>query len=139
MDPQFKMLTAEVVRMHARQEVCLPESLRSNLDISTYYNDVIGRMVIDMKTKFAAMMKEHIVVHRSWPADWWQAVKERFAPQWVKRWFPVKYERVDIDQKIYASCCPHLDIKFRDDVNHYHFQFMAGESCEDYSLDGSGQ
>lgn len=26
-----------------------------------------------------------------YPADWWQAVKERFAPDWLKRRYPVRY------------------------------------------------
>jgi hypothetical protein len=26
-----------------------------------------------------------------YPADWWQAVKGRFAPDWFKRRYPIKY------------------------------------------------
>ena len=31
-------------------------------------------------------------VEIKYPADWWQAVKERFAPEWFIRWYPVRYE-----------------------------------------------
>ena len=33
-----------------------------------------------------------------WPRDWWQAVKERFAPAWAKRRWPVIYESIDEPQ-----------------------------------------
>ena len=31
-----------------------------------------------------------------WPADWWQAFKERWYPAWAKHRWPVEYRRVEI-------------------------------------------
>ena len=31
-----------------------------------------------------------------WPADWWQAVKERWFPAWAKKRWPIKYRHVRI-------------------------------------------
>lgn len=31
-----------------------------------------------------------------WPADWWQAVKERFAPTWFLNRWPVKWETKEV-------------------------------------------
>jgi hypothetical protein len=28
-----------------------------------------------------------------WPADWWQAFKERWYPEWAKKRWPVRYEQ----------------------------------------------
>jgi len=27
-----------------------------------------------------------------WPATWWEAIKERWLPEWAKRWWPVVYK-----------------------------------------------
>ena len=32
-----------------------------------------------------------------YPCDWWQAVKERFAPKWFKRRWPVEYSLTKVD------------------------------------------
>lgn len=53
---------------------------------------------------------EHIKVYRQWPADWWQAFKERWFPNWVLRRWPVRYETIDIDRTIYTRFCPHVKI-----------------------------
>lgn len=33
-----------------------------------------------------------------WPATWWDAVKERWYPTWAKRRWPVRYEKVTVDE-----------------------------------------
>ena len=35
-----------------------------------------------------------------YPLDWWEAVKERFAPAWFLKKYPVKYKTIDIDAKL---------------------------------------
>lgn len=58
---------------------------------------------------FAAIPSHRIEVHEQWPADWWQAFKARWFPlRWLARW-PVRYERVDVSEPVYAACCPHID------------------------------
>lgn len=34
-----------------------------------------------------------------YPADWWQAVKERFFPRWAQRRWPVKYKQVEFETR----------------------------------------
>ena len=36
-------------------------------------------------------------VNIQYPRDWWQAVKERFAPKWLKRRWPIEYSLTKID------------------------------------------
>lgn len=33
----------------------------------------------------------------TYPADWWQALKERFFPRWALAWWPVKYTKHTFD------------------------------------------
>jgi hypothetical protein len=37
--------------------------------------------------------------HVQYPEDWWQAVKERWAPAWCKQRWPVRYKTIDLDLK----------------------------------------
>jgi hypothetical protein len=39
------------------------------------------------------------VVEIKYPRDWWEAAKERFAPQWALRRWPVRYREHRIDLK----------------------------------------
>ena len=32
----------------------------------------------------------------SWPADWWEAVKERWFPKWALRRWPVRYRHLSL-------------------------------------------
>ncbi len=46
-------------------------------------------------------------ITEQWPDDWWQAVKERFAPRWFRRYWPVKYHVLSVDVKaLYPEICP---------------------------------
>lgn len=60
------------------------------------------------------------------PADWWQALRERWFPKWwLKKW-PVKY-RVEtkevVTKTIIYNVCPHLHVT----DNRNHLQFLLGE------------
>lgn len=39
----------------------------------------------------------------SYPADWFEAVKERFAPQWVLQRWPVRYKTHHVDARELAT------------------------------------
>lgn len=73
-------------------------------------NDDIARdLVASLDTYMMAMLDETIEIHRQWPADWWQAFKERWLPAWAKRRWPVQYEQIDISERRYKAVCPHIE------------------------------
>lgn len=45
------------------------------------------------RTVWAKALDKH---HFDFPTDWKQALKERFAPRWVLRRWPVKYAELDV-------------------------------------------
>ena len=47
-------------------------------------------------------------VKEEWPVDWVQAFKERWFPQWLRKWFPVKYKTIHIRASELATklCLP---------------------------------
>lgn len=78
---------------------CIREShLEARID------DHINAIVLSMRTKVFGESIENHVAERV-PADWWEAVKERFAlVRWIDR-RPVRYREVTVDVfKLY----PHL-------------------------------
>ena len=51
-----------------------------------------------------------------YPADWWQAVKERWVPDFIRRYFPVKYEGVRLSAWAYY---PNLEYDPPHRLRHY--------------------
>ena len=60
---------------------------------------LVGKM-----TSYVLGMNEQRITAR-WPADWWQAVRRRFAPGWCLRRWPVRYSGIDEPQfeSVYLS------------------------------------
>jgi hypothetical protein len=58
--------------------------------------DVVKIAVLDMYQLFVTGKiygeKSLTEYHVKYPADWWQAVKERFAPAWFAKRYPVVYK-----------------------------------------------
>jgi hypothetical protein len=99
------------------------EALRSNMEIISHVSEIRRSMMLSLVSALPALLDERIIIHRSWPANWWEAVKERFAPQWFKSRWPVKLLKVDIDRPVYKSVCPHIDVRFRDNPV-VHFDYL---------------
>ena len=57
------------------------------------------------------------------PQGWWQYFKEQVFPTWLKRYFPVKKERI-VCTTNYNHLCPHLNFSKPDDVK-VHIAFLS--------------
>lgn len=111
---------AERVAVQTRYAMSSHE-LHPDIDVKFHLDHIIERIVFDLRTYIMSMPKQRIEVHRRWPADWWQAFKERWFPAWLLRRYPVKYERIDIDQQIYGNICPHTILE----PGARHLEFMT--------------
>jgi hypothetical protein len=64
---------------------------------------------------FLMELRSHVLAvgdtttHRSvrYPATWWQAVRERFAPGWWLARYPVRHTVCELEVTAYAAVCPH--------------------------------
>ena len=90
--------------------------------VAQRFDGITNAMRFDLQTSIVAMPKERITVNRSWPKTWWDAVKDRWYPEWAKTRWPVEYERINIDQQIYGGVCPHL----QSDPTRTHVTYLAG-------------
>ena len=71
------------------------------LDSHVWLDVIAQRVVFDLR----AHILSNKIHQARWPTDWKEAVKERFAPGWMKRRWPVRYETLDI-YRLY----PHLAV-----------------------------
>ena len=60
-------------------------------------------------------------VRIQWPATWWEHVKDRWFPLWLKRKFPVQFEIREIDT--WAKVCPHIRVA----SEQIHFQWFLDD------------
>lgn len=51
------------------------------------------------------LLEEMVMQDRAeWPANWWEAFKERWFPAWLKKRYPVRYEGIEWDCRfVYPS------------------------------------
>lgn len=77
-----------------------------NLDITV--KEGMGRMVIGLSQRIAALPEKEFIIDKSWPKTWWDAFKERWFPTWAKLRWPIQYETLQVREKIYKCICPHL-------------------------------
>lgn len=59
----------------------------------------VDRLIVEIR--YEILSRDRDDLHYIWPADWWQAVKARFAPGWFVRRWPVIYEHRHIKVKEY--------------------------------------
>lgn len=110
--------------------LCCQKGLTQNLlDVdharwSQYLDTVTNEMVVSLDTYMAGIVSERIVIDRQWPADWWQAFRERWFPGWWLARRPVQYERIHVDKKIFSAVCPHVPITSPGQVTR-HLEWMA--------------
>lgn len=88
-----------------------------NLELSTYMNEATRQLVVRLDAFMARGRHESLGGSQvvTYPAGWWEAVKERFGDYRLTRWYtrryPVKYTRVEVPQRVeIVRVCPHLPL-----------------------------
>ena len=71
-----------------------------------------GRLLVRLRTTIHGMKDEMAVF--SWPASWWQHVKQRWAPRWALRRWPVVMTTRAV--QVYKSVCPHIGAAYPRDT-----------------------
>jgi hypothetical protein len=56
------------------------------------------------------------------PLTWWDHFKRDVMPEWSRRWFPVKFERIVTDE---TRVCPHINVKYPEN-SRIHIDFLRG-------------
>jgi hypothetical protein len=89
--PDVKTVTLLIEQYHYAHLFDWPFSERPRYDL---------RFVIERGSAIALHALQDVLVQRecvaSYPKDWWQALKARFAPKWALRRWPVRENVIDM-------------------------------------------
>lgn len=95
---KVKQITMDVVTQAVQRHVDsldLPlTNYRVNVDFVPMLEQMTEHMVVTLTRRIPREQLDVINIdfQVSYPANWWEAVKERFAPKWFLKRYPVKYE-----------------------------------------------
>lgn len=91
-EPSFVQLEREIfiARQHIDQHEI--DLIKTRHEIDHWYKAATRQLVKELRI---AVWKEALPTQTfSYPANWWQAVKERWFPDWLLRRFPVVYNKI---------------------------------------------
>ncbi len=99
----------------------LLSKLRLSIEEDIFTKDLIARIRGFVWSK---EVKKEVEETFSYPSNWWEAVKARFFPKFLKRRYPVKYKYKDVVIH-HIHICPHVDFhtSFSQEA---HINFLAG-------------
>ena len=100
----IKTIALERISFYSQHEIskALLEDKRLNIYVLDGY---IDSMIIRLEAEILGKTTKEISA--SYPANWWEAAKERFAPLWIKRKYPIKHKTIKLTAK---ECYPLIAI-----------------------------
>jgi len=91
---RMKVIIQQEARLKLKHALALSEEAQINLAAEFFAGGLTARLT-------AVLAGEHVrVLEAQYPADWKQAVKERFLPRWLRKWWPIRYVRVGWDIRV---------------------------------------
>lgn len=116
----FKTLAVQHLRLAVRRTISREFADRMHVAV----RPELDRMVVDLSGYVAAnvMREDRKTIKR--PANWWDAVKERFVPTWLHKYANIRYETIDTMVR-HIHACPHLPISDRHRETHYHLNYLT--------------
>ena len=123
MKDRFETVVAEKVYLYTKQYFSRRtfNTIVSSMKLHSFCTDGGERLCLLLDAYILGMPKERL--QRRWPADWWQALRERWFPKWWLRRYPVRYEEIDV--QLFERVCPHVNVPDHGS----HFLFLAGKDA----------
>lgn len=87
-------VVTQVVRRHVDTHDLPLTNYNVNVDFVPMFEQMAEHMVVTLTRRLSREQLDTINIdfQVSYPANWCEAVKERFAPKWFLKRYPVKYE-----------------------------------------------
>lgn len=107
---EVKTFEAEVAQLYATK--VYPEATLRQMKINAQWwaEDLVEEIVFTFRTQALTDRNDHVDIDLKWPKDWWQAFKERWAPKFIKRRWPVQYEEYSYHKVFPRRICPHIEV-----------------------------
>ena len=93
----FKYITRELVNDFA---------IPAKVDISLHCSFMLDDLALRVRQDIFGKQLEKVDI--KYPADWWQAVKDRWFPDWAKHRWPVMFTRHHVDVKALYPSMPEV-------------------------------
>ena len=98
MDASIEEIQLEHQRLSAQIRID-KKAIRGRME-EDFAKDLVRDQVVAM-FHHAIFVKDYPKTHIvRYPADWWQAVKDRFAPAWFRDRYPVKFVTIEASAKM---------------------------------------
>ena len=123
---KYRQYVAEAIKMAVDERVSFANIKYARFDL---LEDSANKLVARLSAFVYGLEVDRIVVNKQWPATWWDAVKERWFPNWAKQRWPVRWDSVEVDEPKFIVC-PHLDVPGQES----HVRWVVGEA-EQYKLE----
>lgn len=128
-------MEAREFQLHLLQACCTQAASKAELEmigqtltVDEYYNLHAQAAIRTFKAFFYGHPNGgRVKAETQWPADWWQAFKDRWFPAWALKLWPVEYEYFIVDEPCY-NVCPHMEAP-PDYDRAKHVQFLVSEEC----------
>ncbi len=91
-----------------RVKIGFVQRFPADADLSSFFEseEAFGEFIaVKLIAHLPAETLEEISVE--YPADWWQAIKARFAPKWFLRYYPINNKRTVLKAQ---AVCPYLNL-----------------------------
>lgn len=105
---EFEKVTLEKIEYKLERHIPLVQ-LR-DLEVKSWIDDFTNSIVTEIKGfVYGRKVKKVVTNTVAYPSDWVQAVKERFLPKFLRKWFPINYKYIDA-VTIHYHICPHINV-----------------------------
>ena len=124
--PAYQRVVVEKLRVALQKHLSM-EGLhfsRNHMDVACYLDEASRQLVVAVETYLLGKKHAKDVVTERVPADWWQAVRERWCPFWWLRRFPVRYREIVVKGEVW-NVCPHVNQVARPEQRHVEFLMAA--------------
>lgn len=116
---ELTTLVLEKVSIAAQASISYAAVRRAKAE--TLADPFARQLVVSIETyMYGNQIHRQVTGHVEFPASWWQAVKAAFFPDWLRRHYPVRYERRETSVS-FTHVCPHLDLAVDDETVHLRY------------------
>lgn len=86
----FKLYELENMKITLDSKIDRTALSGLNTNFEMFMNEYTDQIIFRLRARLAGQKLEEVVAR--WPADWWEALKERWFPAWLQKWFPVRWK-----------------------------------------------
>jgi hypothetical protein len=106
---QMERVMLEVFKFSVQYHMDMSHA-QFQVEPEVFYRNLIDRAGKDMVMRLTAKIAGQQLPDIKYPADWKQAFKERWFPQWLLKKYPVKYKQFEVKALYpYLSIPPHQE------------------------------